>query len=818
MTSGETTGRLAAHSLHVLNPAERQNLHQSGNIIRAALLDTPEVAIGVYESQIMAATSPLVANRLKAVFEPHIDYARIGSTILDGASALTAIANAYHEARRSDRRTLVKAASQALLRLGLHADDDAASMGALSTLAERLPRWVLDGTVQQQVVCKLAIHLGLTNATPPRALLDVLRNSMIPALQTVVDIGAPATRDIALEGLGALLKILPDPKCLAPSWTNHDGEGDAEINKRYVDRRRRRYLLVGAIAGDAESQVKYFEKLRQPLDEDFDARVAYLRALPAIWRQTVEPTPAILGGYVGFLTQAASIDRAEADRLGVSRAAFARFREGVFTTISVMMRRDATPSGFDEVIARAVERLPLTLVGTAADGNAESRATIAIITAAGNVVAAADVEAARASHEESACHGALEVLFGNLDQLHSVWSNPGLAEGCFRSLPTILAGGKKWAAKGLDEALKTLRNDAPSNDFVALHRRVIANACLRTLLVTLVGRMHDRLLEFHIAADEQVYERDLDHAVAILLAEPTAQNIQRVFDPKYNPVAGARGDLPSSLSESVIAAAASANDLQRNLESSYAEWTKLDAPCQLLLTRILAAELRASSQEAREVARYPLLRKRLDSLSSVVLSDEERQERLWKLLSILPSQAAEAVHADLEEFVEYRSGRSFAHTSKPRERDPSDLPGYVLAMIDESVSLRLARHISREVDLNLAAHAQKISISTSLSSYIRSHCVVRARRFLTISCPGSMILWIAGSSLFFGAMLPVSVRQATGERASTSLSRISACCCPTLRRIKLLPVHGAVTRSTPSQTSCSSILSSQRVTKRSGPR
>src|SRR5436309_2148514 len=119
MTHDSTSGRPTSGTQRLLGVREKQNLHNAGGVSRTALQDTPELAIGVYELELKNATSPLVADRLQAVFEPHIDYARKGARIVDGAAALPEIATSYHDARRSDRRTLVKAAVQALLRLGL---------------------------------------------------------------------------------------------------------------------------------------------------------------------------------------------------------------------------------------------------------------------------------------------------------------------------------------------------------------------------------------------------------------------------------------------------------------------------------------------------------------------------------------------------------------------------------------------------------------------------------------------------------------------------------------------------------------------------
>ena len=67
---------------------------------------------------------------------------------------------------------------------------------------------------------------------------------------------------------------------------------------------------------------------------------------------------------------------------------------------------------------------------------------------------------------------------------------------------------------------------------------------------------------------------------------------------------------------------------------------------------------------------------------------------LWNLLAAIPSDAAEIAEADLRAFVKYRSG------SLPGAGDDTTaLPGYVLAMISETVSERLAADIAREIDL-----------------------------------------------------------------------------------------------------------------------
>ncbi|MFP5245332.1 MAG: hypothetical protein ACLGH0_01465, partial [Thermoanaerobaculia bacterium] len=116
---------------------------------------------------------------------------------------------------------------------------------------------------------------------------------------------------------------------------------------------------------------------------------------------------------------------------------------------------------------------------------------------------------------------------------------------------------------------------------------------------------------------------------------------------------------------------------------------------QLLLTRILSAQLRALSHDARELARYPVLRQMYETMLTVTLDGDERQKILWLLLSAIPAKAAEAADADVQEFVEQRS------TATAGDEDVNDLPGYVLAMVSDTFSFRLASDIARQVDLNL---------------------------------------------------------------------------------------------------------------------
>jgi hypothetical protein len=690
-----------------LTAAEKENLRISGKVIRDALREQPAIAFSIYEGELKKATTELVEHRLRAVFQPHVEFTSAGEWIEKGPDGLRDIAEKYESARRSDRRAMISSAVEHLLRLAVNASTNAAAGNTLRAIGDFVPSWILEGTLPQQVFCKLAIYLGLRNVPPPHALVPILEEQFRKALQEVLEIGAPVTRDIAVEAMGAVLKALGKPALALRSFHPGKEEGNPDDNDWYVKRGVRRSLAIRAIAGDVESRDRFLELALAPADPDFDNRADLLRSLPAVWRQAASDPDAVLARAVEILTKAASIDAAEAQRTRVELAKFARYQHSVFTTIDVMLKRGADPEHFDAVVARAVRRLPPTIAAAAPQANLQARASIAIIASAARIVARSERMHA-GSHHQTECEQALAPLFSSLKKARSEWTNPGLLEGALRALPPILTKHTElpWAQDALEGTLTMLELEATTNDLAALHRRVIANVCFRTLLTTLVDTMHGRLLDFHMATNEDVYERDLDHSIAHLLANPAKDEILRVFHPSYNPVAGAIGEMPTGLAESVVGAAASAAEVLKTLESLYAKWETLSVPDQLLLTRILGAELRAATREAREISRYGLLKARFDSICTVAISNRARRLKLWKLLSHMPQPALEACHADLQEFVELLSAAPADGKDDKAERDTNDLaedvndlPEYVLAMVSEKVSERLARHIAREVDL-----------------------------------------------------------------------------------------------------------------------
>ena len=98
-------------------------------------------------------------------------------------------------ARKQERRRLRLASAQRILTL--HRDRT-----ALQEIADRFPRLVLEGTLQQQFCSKLAAEFK-PDLMIPDSVRDTVVVKLIEALRVVLRVGAPTTRDSAIEGLGA---------------------------------------------------------------------------------------------------------------------------------------------------------------------------------------------------------------------------------------------------------------------------------------------------------------------------------------------------------------------------------------------------------------------------------------------------------------------------------------------------------------------------------------------------------------------------------------------------------------------------------------
>jgi hypothetical protein len=665
-----------------LKQEESERLYEVWIEFRRTLEESPKKALSVYETAMRDATTEIVQQSTRQLFGSTVRWIKDGAHIGIGVEALPKLTEQYGRARRGDRRVLVKSIRDELIDLGDPNRMSEERRNLLRAIGHELPRFVLTGTVAQQLVCKLAVHIGLAPDVPC-ALVDAIGKEMLEAMKAVLEIGAPATRDIAVEGLGAMLKLFDNPQTLVETPAN-PGVGDDEVNEGWIQRFKRRRLVALAIAGHQDSVDEFFHELAQDIRGGYDRRADLLRALPPLWRQRKTDPGAMRDRCVGFLCSAASVlhpGERQSPQLLIS---FARFQESIFRTIETMIVRNAPAKDFDDVVAAAVRNIPPTLFVTADLANAQTRATVAIIGTAAQIVSRVP---------GSRCEEALKKHFLQLGEERSPWANPGVIEGCFNTLPYLLGNPdhNDWTQPALDALLLHLRTSCAMDDLVAMHRRLFANACFRRLLIAIQERVHQKLSEFHTASEEELRGEEADHAVSMLLARPDAELVLEIFQAHYDPVAAAAPP-PVGISEVVIGAVAFEADLLRRNAELFREWEVMLPERRLLLTRIFGAQLRALSHEAREIRRYPHLQTLLD-MPTVTLTEEQRQVRLLEFLSDIPSGAAEAADADLQDFVERHCGRS--------KRDVDDLPGYVLAMISDDVSYRLAADIAREIDLDL---------------------------------------------------------------------------------------------------------------------
>ena len=129
------------------------------------------------------------------------------------------LAERYRSARRKDRSRVLVGYIDLLMELGRAADEESVGL-ARSRLSQMkgASDFVLKGTLQQQVACKFAIQLGLhlPKKMPP-SVRTLAVMPLIDALLEVLRLGAPTTRDTAVEGLGALLKLVDHPESHFPS-------------------------------------------------------------------------------------------------------------------------------------------------------------------------------------------------------------------------------------------------------------------------------------------------------------------------------------------------------------------------------------------------------------------------------------------------------------------------------------------------------------------------------------------------------------------------------------------------------------------------
>lgn len=628
----------------------------------------------------------------------------IGGDVSSG-NLLDDLATRYASARRQDRKQLLSRFVDLLLELGRDADREPAPLER--TILERIgnaPDFVLKGTLQQQVACKLATHLGLRDVNEiPRSVNECVVLPVIDALIEVLSLGAPTTRDAAVEGLGALLKLVHDPAVQFPSdkplaVEREAGEKSkedenykrrAKISEQYFARLDRRRLMVLTIAGHPESRARFDRQLKEPIgdklarllkiepvpwgsiEHELNEHSDLLRILPAMSRQgqNLPPNATVL------LCAAAGVLAIGEDAPPENLVALARFQESVFRTIDAAVRRlhNWKWEDFDKVTAAAVRAIPQSIGGPPSVCNGQIRATVAILRTAIRLVIA--------SGGSSSTKAAIEPLFRDIGR-HMRWSNVGIVEGCYRGLPDLLKESRHndLTAPALDTLFSQLKHPHKSDDPVEIHRHLIANACFRRMLISVAARGREGEPSDALRVEQQL---------RVLLRDPTPENVLLICQRDKEVTAWPAVVMPSDVAHTIIAGIAFESELLRRGASMFHGWDGLLTVEKVLLTRILGAQLHAISRDAPELKSHPTLGRIFSGISSISLTDAEAIDAAWKLLSSLPPGASESADAEIQRFVEYRGWGE------------GDLPGYVLARISPFASGRIAGAIAREIDLNL---------------------------------------------------------------------------------------------------------------------
>lgn len=643
--------------------------------------------------------------------------------LLEYADALDLDELSYrHATARGEDRKRVRAAVVARI-IELEGDHT-----TLRSLGARLPELILEGTLQQRFCCKVASDFGLLQDVPQSVRREVFE-PMIKALRVVLRVGAPATRDAAVEGIGALLKHFDDPAAALPrddrlpvsrgeNESDADFEARSEITDDYFDRLDRRRLMALTVAGHEPSRDDFARKLEEPMadvigrirrEEDPVRKITYalwersdfLRILPAVARQRrgrLERKPADL-----LVSAAESLTAEEGDPPEVV-IAFARYRESVFRTVDAALRRGWKWGKFDDVVARAVRAIPQSVAGTPAMCNAEIRATVSIIRTAVRLLL-------RSKKDPSSTEAVLQPLFREeLGREPSPWANHGIAEGCSRALPDLVGNPlyDEMTRPVLRALFEQTKDVPPADDLVKTHRRLVLSSCFRRILLSLVDHLYEQQLLEREGSARQDREQT-DHDLHVLLHHPTAEYLLDICQHKGAVV---MDPVPMDVAESVIAGIAFESDLLRRSAKLFERWPSLSTIEKVLLTRILAAQLHTLSRDRTKMRRHELLRRVFTETQGVSIDDDEALRFAWVLLSALPAEAADAADMEIQRFVEYRERKTGAD-----RKTGEDLPGYVLAMISPVASGRIAGAIAREIDLKLRSDRGKAGADCAKTLY-----------------------------------------------------------------------------------------------------
>ncbi|HWS71331.1 MAG TPA: hypothetical protein VN605_04425, partial [Thermoanaerobaculia bacterium] len=653
----------------------------------------------------LEGASPAVRSHLQRL----VPIARSSRSDMPTSSELPALlVDLYSYARPTDRRAILDAGVRRLSAIATEAAAHPRSERAeiLRHIGAACEPLVLEGTVYQQLVSAFAVKLGSLAVDDLARLRGPVVTPLVRALVTLLRVGAPNTRDSAVEGLGALLKgVKDDAEKEAPF---HDlvpvaAEDASAVALQYISRLKRRKTMSLTVAGHTAASREFLDRLRTSVatvvaeirkkDESPEAirealktalydRADLLRTLPALLRQgRIEAQEAIR-----YLRDDARLPPMREDEDESVAVAFARFQESVFRTIDVLIKREGASIHLDQSIAEAVDAIPATIVGSPALCNYQIRATIAILQAAVRLV--------ERDGQGSPTWAALLPIFRGLCARPAPWLNPGIAEGCYRGLPFLLANPEhdELVRPALAALFKHLRRHHDPNDYAETHRQLIANACFRRILIRRMELAADHDPRDLAAGDEAVVEHD----VRALLLAPDTEHVLAVFR-GHEPLPEPGRVVRRGVAETLLSGIAFESDLLRRGAATFRRWPEHAPVDRVLLTRILAAELRASSQDARELARYSMLTRLYGGLPTITLAEEKRLGFVWDLLAALPPEAAGAADADLEDFVDHCGRRNRSSTSK---RQVEDLPGHVLAMISDAPSDGIAAAIAREMDLN----------------------------------------------------------------------------------------------------------------------
>lgn len=678
------------------DPPDRNELRERWRAILQALQTNGALALSAYDDAVKQASTPVV-QMIERVFGATMQWAEVGRRIGSGASELSFLAQKHAGLSDADRALLISNAVDELSSMAQAAEDgDGGRAELLRGIGAQFMALVLSGTAGQFFAADLSTELGISR-TMPEMLCTRICDPLVKALASSLGLCAPGTRHAIMEGLGALLRHLPQDTTMqnlpALDRRQCDTEGDQAINDQYDARRKRHTLIVLAIAGDAARRREYLDILATPVGTDYDHRADYLRALPAICRQAPEERRAEeIANAVEWLRAAATEVSGDIDAPTSVQAAFSRYQEIVFQTIDVMLDRGAAAEAFDQVVASAVRAIRPTLVGPLDLCNAQARASIAVL------CTAAKIAAELHDSETDAC---LRTRYEHLGGPWKEWMNPGIIEGCFRGLPLLLRDSEhdRWTRKALDALLDHLVKPVALSDLASTHARLCATASFRELLIAVTVRLRERFFDVHSIEEQETLAKEIEQAIRDLLANPTAARILAIFH-KDAKLPHTTDTTAKTFAADVVNAVAFASEVLEASESMFAleRWKHESAARQLLLVRILALHLRSASHGRVELARCEALARVLAGLAPVRIDEERRTNMLWHLISFIPSPAAEAADADLQEFVAYRS--THASQEMDKAKDASNVPQYVLAMVSDYVSYRLAAEIARQVDLN----------------------------------------------------------------------------------------------------------------------